>query len=92
VYCVRNRGAYFALPQTIGCPILRAFCEGWESRPQLAGARRSTKVVLVISLPGWINVSLCDALHSQAAQKRWSGCSPGLWRLRKTLVPVCPGL
>ena len=37
-------------------------CElGW--RPQPAGARRSTKVVLVTSLPGWINVHLCDAPH-----------------------------
>jgi len=69
----------------IGCPILRAFCEGWESRPQPAALddplkvdggivptpRKSTKdrmpndlsVVLVSSLPGWINIHLCDALH-----------------------------
>jgi hypothetical protein len=47
----------------VSAPSFALFCEGWESRPQPAEARRSTKVVLVISLPGWINVHLCDALH-----------------------------
>src|SRR5271170_631845 len=75
-----TRRVFLALPQRIGCPILRAFCEGWDKQ-KLRGRSR----VKSSGIPPFANGAKDGAPHPF-----WQGKKYGCQSCRTTEMKAGP--